>query len=130
MTSLGTLTFGIGAVDINARGQILGSSFETGRPRGFLWQDGVITPLQVFGSFDVPSDLNDRGQIVGYSFNGNEDRAYLWQDGLTTDLGTLECRAGSQAVAINRRGEVAGTSGTATGQTRAVLWTTRAGRQK
>jgi len=67
--------------------------------------------------------INDAGVVVGWSTTaGDVDRhAFLWQGGSMTDLGTLGGNS-SEAVGINRLGQIAGNSAAADGATHAVLW--------
>jgi probable HAF family extracellular repeat protein len=51
--------------------------------------------------------------------------AFLWKDDVMIDLGTLPGGAHSSAHGINRHGQIAGASGTASGETHAVVWTAR-----
>lgn len=115
-TDLGTLggTFS-GAGDINARGQIVGTS-ETkfGERRGFLWTSGVMTELKPLGGSESgASAINDAGQIAGYSTISGDwpVHAVIWQNGIPRDLGT---RASddheSGAEDINAVGQVVGYS--------------------
>ncbi len=105
------------AVDINERGQVIGSSCRDvgNQCRAFLWQKGKMTDLGTLGGTSTePADINEHGQIVGTATtkglgtNGSPiQRAFLWQSGKMTDLGTLGgTRSG--AVAINERGQVIG----------------------
>jgi probable HAF family extracellular repeat protein len=80
---------------------------------GFLWQNGVRTPLGDlgggFGSF--PQDINNAGQIVGSASTSLLSHAFLWQNGAMTDLGLLPGDEDSGASAINRLGVIVGSSG-------------------
>ena len=49
--------------------------------------------------------------------------AFFWQDGNLIELDPLPGGLSSRALAINRNGQVVGSSGTASGETHAVLWT-------
>jgi len=61
------------ALGINEAGQVVGVSYGAGfsHPRGFLWQNGVMTDLNTLvpaGStltLQVAGDINDRGEITG-----------------------------------------------------------------
>jgi probable HAF family extracellular repeat protein len=80
---------------------------------GFLWQNGVRTPLGDlgggYGSF--PQDINNAGQIVGSASTPVLSHAFLWQNGAMTDLGLLPGDEDSGASAINNLGVVVGSSG-------------------
>lgn len=78
--------------------------------------------IRDLGTLGVDSEavaLNDRGQVVGWSSlrrERNPRHAFLWQNGRMRDLGTLGRDLGgdlpnvSEAVAINDRGQVVGSS--------------------
>ena len=80
---------------------------------GFLWENGVRTPLGDlgggYGSF--PQDINNAGQIVGSSSTSVLSHAFLWQNGAMTDLGLLPGDEDSGASAINSLGVIVGSSG-------------------
>jgi probable HAF family extracellular repeat protein len=60
---------------------------------------------------------------VGWGNNAADGpRALLWTGTSVLDLGTLPGGAFSDARAINNRGDIVGSSGTATGSVHAVLW--------
>jgi probable HAF family extracellular repeat protein len=62
-------------VAMNDNGQFLVLSSS----RASLLQNGVLTPLNIFGSDSVVA-INDSGQIIGSGIFGG----YIWQDGTTT----------------------------------------------
>jgi probable HAF family extracellular repeat protein len=82
------------ALDINARGQVVGASTTAAGPRhAFLWEAG--TGMQDLGTVGGPSSvawgINARGQVVGWS--GYETpagpiRAILWEPTATAFAGT------------------------------------------
>jgi uncharacterized membrane protein len=107
---LGPVTGG-SPLAINNRGDVVGiASFGDQSVVGFLWNRR--TGFHFFGSNVSPVDINDRGQIVGNRSNcapgGGTCAAsgFLWtaRDGFR-DLGSLI------PVAINNRGEIAGSCG-------------------
>ncbi len=107
------------AVAINERGQILGSSFRANGSsvgRAFLWLNGTVTDLGELR----PIALNDRGQVIA-STGWGEGRAILWHGGKRIDLGSLGGRY-TEAVALNERGQIVGSSQTKSGAWHGFLW--------
>lgn len=71
---------------------------------------------------DVPRPLNDLGQVAGWYYADRPaTHPFLWSGGEFLDLGTLGGE-NAEAVAVNNRGEVAGTSDVPDGTRRAFLW--------
>jgi probable HAF family extracellular repeat protein len=60
--------------------------------------------------------------VGGGAFPNRVFDAYLWRNGVATDLGTLDGDCGSEADAINSKGQVIGTSFPCDGGTRTFLW--------
>jgi len=114
---------------------------------GFLWQDGVMSPLAPLpGGIDsYAAAVNNRGQVVGWAENGFHDptcnnappagqvlqfEAVIWGPklGQLTALSPFGSDPDSAATAINDNGEIVGISGlcsNAVGGTsaeHAVLW--------
>jgi probable HAF family extracellular repeat protein len=117
---------------INERGQVVGTSQLlpfTGPFHAFLFQDGSIVDLGVLPGHNASSanDINEHEQIVGSSWSESAadevvvERAALWEDGVIVDLGSLGGDF-SEAIGINNRGQIIGTSMTAAGHQRAFLW--------
>ncbi len=95
---------GTSPVDINNRGQIVGSSgTPSGTAHAVLIDGGRITDLGTLGGeWSGAHAVNDLGQVVGWSDTAAfVDHAFLWQDGVMTDLG------GSWGwLDINNRGQI------------------------
>jgi probable HAF family extracellular repeat protein len=120
------------ATGINAKGQVVGESevpFRDdggpGEDRGthaFLWEDGVMTDLNV-GDFNGASGINNSGTVVFSAGRFDEGAAFLWRNGVTTQLKGLGGPLDG-ASAINSSGQVVGTSSPGFGsQTfHAVIW--------
>jgi probable HAF family extracellular repeat protein len=131
LIDLGTLPGGDFSAgrSINDRAQVVGES-TVGSNHGFLWEDGVMAPLQdLVPGFAFASDINNRGQIVGNSASnpnvvGGDPHAVLWNDrhDMPTDLGTLPGDPLSAAAAINDRGLIVGFSGAGGFNAHAVAW--------
>jgi probable HAF family extracellular repeat protein len=111
----------------NDRGQIVGS--DTGQNfHARLWGNGKLIDL---GTLPLARQsrayaVNNRAQVIGIS--GNLEnlepqwlRAFVWQQGTMTELPAPGAKS-SVAVAINDRGQIAGTITERRGETHAVLW--------
>jgi probable HAF family extracellular repeat protein len=108
---------------INALGRVVGDS-KMSNPtmtHAFVWQPNAMTD---FGNVlartasSAAYGINERGEVVGEV----DGHAFYVHDGVWEDLGTLGGDAASRARAINRLGEVVGSSVTADGVSRAFLW--------
>ncbi|HXL06107.1 MAG TPA: hypothetical protein VN964_04215 [Gemmatimonadales bacterium] len=98
---------------VNRRGQVVGTSRDAlGRTRAFLWEEtlGIVDLKPLTGVNSSANDINDSGEIAGGGDTGFGDfHAYLLSAGTSFDLGTLGGNE-SEALAVNRRGQVAGHS--------------------
>src|SRR5712691_480445 len=111
---LGTLGGAISqAKAVNGVGHVVGTSRDAlGRSRAFRWEEGVgIADLgPSIGVHSSANDINERGEIVGGGDTGFGDfHAFFLSEGLSFDLGTLGGNE-SEALALNRLGQVAGHS--------------------
>ena len=111
---LGTLGGAVSqAKAVNRAGQVVGTSRDgLGRTRAFLWQEnvGIVDLKPLTGVNTSANDINENGEITGGGDTGFGDfHAYLLSEGTSFDLGTLGGNE-SEALAVNRRGQVAGHS--------------------
>lgn len=120
---------------VNARLEVVGwaRGDEVGAPGGgVMWsRDGALTQLPGGQPF-TPVAVNDAGMIVGNlvvpSDRWTPHAAVADRSGYVTDLGVLAGDAWSQAIGVNNRGEVIGTSGTGDGvHMRGFVWSASAG---
>ncbi len=93
--------------------------------RGFVWEDGVMTPLPTLGGNNgFATGVNDRGQVVGWAETPVHDptcnspqvlqfRAVVWEPkkGTMQQLPPLPGDSTSAATAINESGQAVGISG-------------------
>jgi probable HAF family extracellular repeat protein len=73
------------ALDINAQGQVVGSSEDDGKLRAFLWEEGkmidlnkTLTPNSGW-TLLVASRINNRGEIVGRGYFQGDIHAFILQ---------------------------------------------------
>lgn len=126
------------ATALNDRGQVVGISGFCDQALGrfsalhaVLWDRGHPIPLGTLGgvAWNTPMAINATGDVVGFANNspaGAGDfhpHAFLWTpDRGIRDLGTLPGDVTSQALGVNDRLEVVGTSCDAAGICRAFCW--------
>jgi len=104
------------AQDINDLGAIVGySQTAIGNRHAFLWTQaaGMVDLGTLGGATSIATGINNAGQVVGYSDTSTGGiRAFKWSaPGPMVNLGTVQVNGSSYALAINERGDVAGTSG-------------------
>jgi probable HAF family extracellular repeat protein len=108
------------ATGINASGQIVGALGSPGTS-GYLLSGGGVTSLPF-----AAAGINAAGQVVGtsYGYAGFPRHAFLYSPaGGVQDLGSLAGGTGvSYGVALNDKGQVVGSSTTATGAYHAFLY--------
>jgi probable HAF family extracellular repeat protein len=124
------------ATALNDRGQVVGISGICDRAVGrfsainaVLWEDGQPIDIGNLGgaAWNTPMSINERGDTVGFANTaaggGFSAHAFLWtsEDGIR-ELGTLPGDSTSQALGINERREIVGTSCDAAFNCRAFLW--------
>jgi probable HAF family extracellular repeat protein len=96
-----------------------------------LWENGRPIDLGSLGgvAWNTPMAIDEQGDVVGFAnataaAGGSFDaHAFFWtKAGGMHDLGTLQGDTTSQALGINDRGEIVGTSCDADFNCRAVIW--------
>ncbi len=132
LRELGTLGGAISqAKAVNRLGHVVGTSRDgLGRSRAFVWKNGAgIVDLSPFTGVNTSAnDINDAGDIVGGGDTGFGDfHAYLLSEGTSFDLGTLG-GIDSEALALNRSGQVAGHSRVRGGSARHAFFLPEPGR--
>jgi probable HAF family extracellular repeat protein len=106
--------------------------------QGFLWQDGVMSPLATLGGNNsYATGVNNRGQVVGWAENSTQDpncsppairfhiEAVLWgpKAGEIEELPPFPGDTVGGATGINDRAQIIGASGPCSYPTaRGVLW--------
>jgi probable HAF family extracellular repeat protein len=107
LTFLPPLPFGTGSVPlgINDRGDVVGWSNVSNRPRAFLYRDGQMRDLGTLGGdSSLAYDVNNLGVVTGVSFDtAFRNRPFVYVGGKMRALGFE-----GVASAINDRNQVAG----------------------
>jgi len=114
---------------IGPRGEVVGDSWTGQRSlatHAFLFQNDEMTGLEGLGGpVSQAKDMDRRGRVVGFGITSdNQAHAILWSAGTAIDLGTLPGGFGSQAMAIDAAGDIAGWRDNGR-FSHAVLWTVR-----
>lgn len=117
--------------DINAQGRIVGSSDmrNDGQYYAFLWEGGVMAPLQTLigegagNAFDSANAINDAGLIVGSASPGLfGQHAVKWAGGEAIELASLGGPL-SEANDVNESGWIVGDSWTSSqASSTGALW--------
>jgi probable HAF family extracellular repeat protein len=103
------------ATGINEAGQAVGYSYVDGTIRhAFVYKNGVMTDIDVFGGYSEASAINNAGLIVGF-FSDQADgaaHAFVYAKGGMTDIGRLSgtdpAASESYARDVNNHGQVVG----------------------
>lgn len=100
------------ATDVNNRRQVVGGT-SGANPRGFLWEDGVLTYLPTLGgAWGSPAGINEAGVIAGYALTADgQEQACRWVGGEPQSLGSpVPANIGWEAYAkdINDAGQILG----------------------
>jgi probable HAF family extracellular repeat protein len=113
-TDLGALTLDgeSEAYGIDPTGRVVGKS----NGRAFLWQNGVMTDLNIPGGESLARRINAGGQVAGQVTANQVTRGFLWENGTITDLGEVD-----QVSDINAGGQVVGWR-TVNGTIQAFKW--------
>lgn len=115
---------------LNNRGQVIGYA-NSPFARGFLWQDGKSTYVDIPGGTESvsPLGINDRGQVVvdAYMPGKRANQPFLWRNGTAAPLAGLGGSApwvSSYHQSVNERGDVVGSGALPGGDTHhGILWT-------
>ena len=101
------------AFSINSRGLVVGGSESQTSSSAVLWTNGVPLDLGTPGTSSDATGINASGEVVGVKVTLGRGEAFLWTEATGMQgLGFLRGRRnGSDAQAINRFGQVVGSSG-------------------
>lgn len=104
----------LGAVAVNARGEVAGSAVISAEVVGFVWspRTGVMTTFESIASVE---DINNRGEVIGTVVHGDESAGAFVRDPRTGQLDQLGTLGGSFSAgrALNDRGVAVGAASTA-----------------
>jgi probable HAF family extracellular repeat protein len=112
------------SMGLNDRGQVVGTFQSQGVNHGFLYDNGVVTQIDVPGAKSTfASGINNRGEIVGtYHDAFDVTHAYLRQpDGTITQIDAPNA-AGIAGVRLNDRSDIVGMFNDAGGRFSGFVW--------
>lgn len=100
---------------INASGQVVGWSIDDNfATHAFLYSGGRMSDLGTLGGSESRArGISDSGTVVGWSFTSGDAATHAFQvkaGAGMTDLGTLTGNTASNAAAINKDGQIVGSS--------------------
>ena len=79
--------------DVNNKGKVVGLSFLPGNQswKGFIWDDGVLTPVTLGGYGAYLGSLNEAGDAAGGAATPDDQEVHviLWSKGKLTDIGVV-----------------------------------------
>ena len=124
---LGTLPGDSGseALALNNRGEAAGYSIGPGGARAVVWSAaGTIhaLPNPSGATYTKALALNDRGDVAGIAEHATGPRAIVWGGGRVEVLEALPTHGQTEALAINGRGEIVGSTGDLETNRRAAMW--------
>jgi probable HAF family extracellular repeat protein len=128
LTDIGDLGGGSAtAYGLDDSGQVVGASYlaNGGGVHPFLYSNGKMTDLGGLGAqqpWSSATGINDSNVVVGSSWKGSQFLGFVWKKGKMKALGTLG-GSGSQAFAINNKGQITGAAYTTNGDLHAFITT-------
>lgn len=100
-----------GATSINKKGEVVGDYSTVAGGFGFIWKNNQLSTIPSNGWLWIsPAAINDKSEIVGggaLCCSDPASHAWKYSNGKLTDLGTWG-GASAYAVAINKKGDIAG----------------------
>jgi probable HAF family extracellular repeat protein len=112
------------SLGLNDRGHVVGTFQSQGINHGFLYENGVVTQIDVPGAKSTfASGINNRGDVVGtYHDAFDVTHAYLRHaDGTITQIDAPNA-AGIAGVRLNDRSDIVGMFNTAAGRFSGCVW--------